>query len=326
MFTSGRVSLSQTALFLGLFMLVGLWTSPAKAAQLQLSVEVDANVITLADLFDDAGAAANVTVAKAPAPGTYAALSVSKIAHVARRNGLSWKNRSGVTRVTVTRTGIQVPEFTVQTALADALTEQMTSMPANSILQVELAARSPQLYVASDAEPTVKVERLSVDRRTGKFQALLRAPAESNSRLRKVAGHAYPVTEVPVPIRQVVAGDVITERDFEWVKLPTNRISRNLITDARGLVGMSPRRSLRIGQPVRLSDVEAPVIIAKGALVQVTYVNARMTLTTKGRALRDAALGEVVDILNLSSHQTIQGIASAPNQVRVNPFTPPTSS
>lgn len=308
-------------------MIVIVTAASAGAAQLQSNVRVSNDTITLGDLFDDAGTADAAVVANAPPPGVTGALSVSRISLIARRNGLAWRNKTGVTRIMVTRTGDPIPQEQVQSAIADEVAERSISIPAGSVLQVDFDAKSQTLYVAEGESQTVKVERLSLDRRTGRFQALLRAPADDpGSRLRKVKGRAYPVVEIPVVTRQVTHGEVIGERDVSWIKLPTDRVSRNVITSAHDLIGMSPRRTVRVGRPVRTGDIEPPVVVEKGSLVSVTYNSRNMTLTTRGKALHSGAMGEAINILNMSSRRTIQGVVTAPNEVQIDRIAPTISA
>ena len=320
---------SRRYLFLTAVLLTGFAVlatfSPAGAAQLRSAIEVSGELITLGDIFTDAGNAQDTVVARAPAPGTSAALSVSKISQMARRNAVRWRNDADLTRIIVKRTGVPVPESMVTAALTEEIARHATSLSARAQLQIEFDDKSTRVHVAEGEELTVKVERLAFDKRTGQFQALLRAPANNPAaQLMKVRGRAYPAIEIPVLTRQIPKGEIIRDRDIEWIKLPAEQVSRNIVTAATGLTGLSPRRAIGMGQPVRISDVEPPVLIEKGALVSVTYNTPNMRLTTKGRALQTGALGETIDVLNPASRRTIQGVITGPNEIRIGNVPPAT--
>lgn len=311
-------------LFLVALLLGGLALSAALsvagAAQLRSAVEVSGELITLGDIFTGAGNAENTVVARSPAPGTSAALSVSKISQIARRHAVRWRNNADLTRIIVKRTGDPVPEPVITSALTEEITRHALSLSARAQLHIEFDVKSARIHVAEGEEPTVKVERLAFDKRTGRFQALLRAPANNPAvPLRKVQGRVYPVIEIPVLTRQIPKGEIIRDRDIEWIKLPAEQLSRNFVTASTDLVGLSPRRAIRMGQPVRSSDVEPPVLVEKGTLVSVVYNAPNMKLTTKGRALQNGALGETIDILNPASHRTIQGVITGPNEIHIGP-------
>jgi flagella basal body P-ring formation protein FlgA len=65
--------------------------------------------ITLGDLFDDAGSASAVVVARAAQPGYDAVLDADTVQTAARRAGLDWDNASGFRRIAVSAMGSEAP-------------------------------------------------------------------------------------------------------------------------------------------------------------------------------------------------------------------------
>ncbi|WP_339831853.1 flagellar basal body P-ring formation chaperone FlgA [uncultured Parvibaculum sp.] len=296
-----------------------LLVGAAIAAELRPAVTVTGETVTLGDLFDDAGPAAHVVVAKAPAPGIKSEISVSRISLAARRNGIEWRNNAGLTHVVVGRSGLSVPEEEVAAAIAGAIEAQSTSLPSAAILQVDFAGGIAGIQVAEDAERSVHVEQLSFNPRSGAFSAIVRAPASDMlSPLRRIAGRAYPVLDVPVLTRDIMPGDVVRRNDIDWIRLPSTRVSQNIVTSLPQLVGMSPRNPARAGEPLRISDMRPPLVVEKGAQVDMTFVSGALTLTARGRALDSGAVGDVVNVLNSRSNRTIQGIIEGPNMVRID--------
>ena len=290
----------------------------ADAAALRSDVTISGNTITLGDLFDDAGDAARVIVADAPAPGLTTDISVSRISLAARRNGLAWHNTTGLTHVTVARAGVAVPDAEVSSAIASAIIASTPSFMPSTKLQVDFANGAAGVQVGTDAPATVKVEQIATNPRTGMFDALLRAPADDlTAPLRRVSGRAYPVADVPVLTREIAPGDVVRAQDIDWVRLPAMRVSQNIITSLNQLVGMSPRHQIRLGEPIRTTDVQAPLVVSKGMQVDMTYAVGSLTLLARGRALQSGAVGDTVDVLNPRSNRTIQGIVAGPNMVRI---------
>lgn len=297
---------------------------PAAAAELRSEITVTGNVVTLGDIFDGAGDAARVAVADAPAPGLTADISISRISLAARRNGIAWRNGTGLTHVTVARAGAPVPEMEVSAAISSAIMASNPTLPVTAKLQVDFLNGTSGVQVGTEAPRTVKVEQIAFNSRTGNFDALLRAPAnDPASPPRRVSGRAYPVADVPVLTRDIAPGDVVRRQDIDWIRLPANRVSQNIITTEAQLIGMSPRHPLRMGDPLRMSDVEPPVVVTKGAQVDMTYVSGSLTLTARGRALQNGAVGDTVDILNPRSNRTVQGIIEGPNMVRIEAFGAP---
>lgn len=59
--------------------------------------------------------------------------------------------------------------------------------------------------------------------------------------------------------------------------------------------------------------------IARNDMVQVAFVSGGVKLTITGRALRNAAVGEAVPVLNLQSGRTIDAVAVAPGRAVTGP-------
>lgn len=296
-----------------------LFAGAAHAAELRPAVTVAGDTVTLGDLFDDAGNAAGIAVANAPVPGARAEISVSRISLAARRNGIEWRNDAGLTHVVVARSGLAVPDADVADAIASAVAAQSNALPSAATLQVDFTNGIAGIQVAETDEPTVKVEQLAFNARSGSFTAILRAPAHDMlSPLRRVTGRAYAVLDVPVLTRDMQPGDVVRQQDIDWVRLPANRVSQNMISSLDHLLGMSPRHPARAGEPMRLADMRPPLVIEKGAQVDVTFVSGSLTLTARGRALESGAVGDTVRVLNVHSNRTVQGVVEGPNMVRMD--------
>ena len=85
-----------------------LFAFATSAAELRPAITVSGATVTLGDLFDNAGSAAGVVVANAPAPGYRGEISVSRISLAARRNGIDWRNDAGISHVTVDILGLNI--------------------------------------------------------------------------------------------------------------------------------------------------------------------------------------------------------------------------
>lgn len=291
----------------------------ASAAELRPAVTVSGATVTLGDLFDDAGLAAETVVATAPAPGARSEISVSRISLAARRNGIDWRNDAGLSHVVVARAGVAIPDEDVASAVAAAISAQSSAMPSASRLQVDFTNGMAGIQVAESADLTVNVEQIAFNRRNGAFTALVRAPAgDMLSPLHRVTGRAYPVADVPVLVRDMQPGDVVRQTDIDWVRLPANRIGQNVITSLDQLLGMSPRHPARAGEPMRVSDMAPPLVVEKGAQVDMMLVSGALTLIARGRALESGAVGDVVNVLNIRSNRTLQGVVEGPNTIRID--------
>lgn len=291
----------------------------AGAAELRPAVTVSGPVVTLGDLFDNAGAAAEIVIANAPAPGFRSEISVSRISLAARRNGIAWRNEAGLSHIVVARSGVAVSEDEVSSAVAAAIVAQSQGLPSASQLQIDFTNGAAGIQVADDADISVNVEQLAFNRRNGSFTALLRAPAgDMLSPLHRVTGRAYPVSDVPVLTRDMRPGDIVRQSDIDWIRVPANRIGQNVITSIDQLLGMSPRYQARAGEPLRLADMVPPVVVQKGAQVDMLLTSGTLTLAARGRALENGAIGDIINVLNTRSNRTLRGVVDGPNSVRID--------
>lgn len=74
-----------------------------EAVMLRSDIRVEADVVTLGDLFGITGAAADVVIARAPEPGRRTSLDPDYVRQQARNNGLAWANANQLRRVTIER-------------------------------------------------------------------------------------------------------------------------------------------------------------------------------------------------------------------------------
>ncbi len=175
-----------------------------------------------------------------------------------------------------------------------------------------------EIHLPTGAPPTLVVEDLGYDRRRGRFSATLVAAwgtaHESRSML---TGRAFPVVEVPALRRHVRRDETIGEGDIEWTEIRADRMPPYVITDPAELVGLVPRRALRPGVPIRANDVRAPIVVAKGANVTMTYRTPTMVLTVAGRAIEGGAMGETIRVLNIKSKRVIDATVAGGGLVTV---------
>ncbi len=282
---------------------------------LKSEIAVEATFITLGDLFLDAGAAADVVVSEAPAPGHRLVLTPRSVALFAAKHGLVWRNAARVKRVVIYREGKTIAPHVVIEALTRAL-EQNTG---GGSLDVEISGRPPKPTIPVYAEDSVEVLDLTYDRSTGTFKATLKAGGtDPEAQTVRVSGRAYAALSVPTLSRYMQAGDVIEESDIEWRRLRMSRIARATITDQRDLVGMALKRQMPPYQPLRASDVTRPVVISKGSLITLIYRSANMVLTAEGRALTDGGEGETIRVLNTQSKRTVEAFVLSPHEATVS--------
>jgi flagella basal body P-ring formation protein FlgA len=173
---------------------------------------------------------------------------------------------------------------------------------------MRLGGRALDMTLPTDTPATIDVRNLSFDRNSGRFEALVVAPAQGPTATSlRVAGRATPKVDVPVLRRGLARGDVIGIDDIAWTSIAANRLYSGAIQSPRELVGMTARRNLRAHQPIRGNDIEKPVVIERGETVTLVLLHQGMQLTAQARALEDGAAGENIRLVNTTSSRTLTG-------------------
>ena len=228
------------------FLAALLVAGPALAGT-PVTVKADAfdadGVVTLGDIFDDAGVAGRTPVATRT--GANVMLSAAVVRNVAARAGLDWANAEGLRQIVV-RGG----------------------------------APTGSAASASTAAPRGNVDVLTWAR------------------------------SIPV-------GEVIQPEDLVWGKAAM--APADAPNDPDAVVGQAARRALRAGAVVAGRDVSAPMVIKANEIVTLTYDNQGVSLALQAKALTGGAVGEMINVQNVTSKKTVQAVVTGPGQAAVGP-------
>lgn len=84
------------------------------------------------------------------------------------------------------------------------------------------------------------------------------------------------------------------------------------------LIGKEARVTLYPGRPVRAGDVGPPTVVERNQIVPLVYMRGGLEITTEGRALDRAGIGDHVRAMNLASRATVLGRVTATGQILVS--------
>lgn len=113
----------------------------------------------------------------------------------------------------------------------------------------------------------------------------------------------YLVSARPLRAGQLVAEGDIARRQGDLADLPAG-----VLTDPAQALGQSSRVSLPADRPLRADMLRQPMVVKQGQTVKLVSGGAGFQVTSEGRALNNAATGEVAQV-RLASGQVISGIA-----------------
>lgn len=311
----------MTRIALSLLIILGLASGTAAAAEslsgpvmLRNAVTVADPVIRVGDLFDGPLENAEMAVAHAPAPGESVVLEARWLLSLARSQKIAWTPGSRFDRSVVTRASQLLGTDAVRAALAEAVAERGVS----GAFDLQFDGIAPTLKLPVDAAPSIAVQQLNLDPQSGRFTAVVVAPADGAAAARAVlAGRMFALTDVPVPVRRLLPGEVIRESDLQWTQLRADRINGSVAVDMEQIVGRSPRRPIRIGEPVRTNDLQVAVMMKKGSMVTMMLETPRMLITTQGRVMQDGAEGDLVQVMNTTSNRVVKAFVVDPTTVAV---------
>ena len=184
--------------------------------------------------------------------------------------------------------------------------------------QIELAGREAPPALPRQPGRRLDIEDLQFDRQTRAFAASVvgRDNGQEISRQR-VSGRAHATQEVPVLRTDLPAGQAIGPQHLQLVRLRVDRMERDSVRGIAELLGQVARRDLAADRPIRASEVQPRVVVAKGSLVTLLVRLPGLELSATGRALEDGAQGQAIAIMNLQSKRTVQGEVVASDLVRV---------
>ncbi len=302
-----------------LSMLLACAALPATAATLKPFTTLSGPVVTLADLFDGAGDRA---LGPAPAPGARITVEARQLEAIARQYGVDWRPMGASDRAVLDRPGRTLGRDEVTGPLRTALTA--AGAPRDSELELP-GFTAPVVGMGAKAE--AEVTQLEYDGGSGRFTALVSVAGDGGSAAQlRLSGRMLEMTELPVPRRRMMPGDVIETGDLEWVRLRAAQAKGEVVHAMREAVGQALRHSVQPGQPIQLADLGRPVVVQKGTPMLLALDTPGIQLTAQGVAMEPAGMGERVHVLNPASRVVVEAEVTGPGRARVLPGSAPVNS
>ncbi|MBI1169876.1 flagellar basal body P-ring formation protein FlgA [bacterium] len=84
-------------------------------------------------------------------------------------------------------------------------------------------------------------------------------------------------------------------------------------------IGQEAKVTLYAGRPIVEGDLGAPALVKRSQLVTLVFQADGLTIHTDGRALERGASGDLIHVMNLSSHLTVSGAVAPDGSVVVGP-------
>jgi len=278
-------------------------------------VAISSEIVRIGDLVENAGAAADVPVFRAPDLGQTGAVQLGRIIDALRPYDLAGLDTGGLSEVVVTRLSRAMTAKDITDRIARALSGQYGLGDAQN-LAVILDRDVRILHVEPTVGGDLVVSRMNVDPRTGRFDIAFELPGSTLSRRASLrfTGTVTETVEAATLTRSLRIGEIIKASDVTMSRRPK--------TDLRGesmgpdqVIGMAAKIALRNGQALRTDDLIKPQIVQRNEAVTIYYEVPGIMLTVRGKAVEGGAMGDVVGVLNIQSNRTVQATVIGPGRV-----------
>jgi flagella basal body P-ring formation protein FlgA len=271
-------------------------------------------VVTVGDMFDEAGALAELPLFRSPLPGTTGNVDLTTLRQAAGRIGLNTFDTAGLTGIRVSRAATIVDETMFRALISQDLRARgiiTQGMDANTTFDM---AVTPIAAAATDTP----VHLISLRYLPGNGTFSARFAISGREQTVDLTGAIALMVEAPHLVSSLPAGSVLRPEDIVMRPVPAWQANAQGIPAMDQLVGMALNRQSRDGMLLRASDVSTPLAVAKNDLVTIYYRQGPMTLTVRGQAVTGAAKDAPLQVLNLVSRRVISAVAVAPGVVEIS--------
>jgi flagella basal body P-ring formation protein FlgA len=308
-------------------LLLAAVVSPA-AAQLPVTpvlkreVTVSSEVVRIGDLIENAGPAAATPIFRAPDLGRVGALPAQRVLDAVLAHGLVVVDARGIAEVTVTRSARVIASDDIEARIARALTGRNTLGDAKTLkLVFDREVRPIELEPSVTAD--LSVARMSYDPYSRRFDLTFELGESGNQRrFFRYTGSAVETVEIATITRALVRGDIVKTSDVTIERRPKAELSGEPVAPAAEVVGLAARRAVRLGAALRTADLMKPELVQRGDTVTLQYAVPGVVVTLRGKAIDSGAEGDTVNVQNMESKRTVQGIVTGPGRVTVSSAPP----
>ena len=299
-------------------LLVALGAVPAAAQispRLKAQAVVASDIVRIGDLVENAGAASNTPIFRAPDLGQTGAVPVRAVLDAVRPYGLIAIDTRGLSEISVTHASRTIAADDIEQRIVGALTTRYNlGKPENVKILFDRDVRPIELALTSTSE--LSLARISYDTAGRRFDVSFEVPGAARTSWR-FTGTAIETIEAAVPTRVLNRGEIIKAGDFMVERRPKSEFTSEPPALAANIAGLAARRTVRAGQPLRSADLMKAEIVQKNDMVLLHYEVPGIVLTMRGKALDSGTQGDMVSVLNVNSKRTIQGIVTAPGRVTI---------
>jgi flagella basal body P-ring formation protein FlgA len=122
--------------------------------------------------------------------------------------------------------------------------------------------------------------------------------------------------EVVVTSRPVRRGQVLGSGDVRLDSAELTQMPRDVLTELAQAVGKSTNAAFPAGFALREDMLRAPLAVTAGQRVVITFEGEGFSVTSEGKSLGNASIGEAVQVRSASG-KLLSGVVQEPGVVQV---------
>jgi flagellar basal body P-ring formation protein FlgA len=281
---------------------------------LRSDVTVTTDVVTVGDMFDDAGELSGTAIFRAPAPGTTGVVALADIESAARQIGLTDFDATGLSNVRVIRSSTLIDAAALDRLIQNKL-ESTGALPQGATAAITFDLADIAINAADVPKPA---SVLTLRYIAGAPSFAARFGIAGIDQPIDLTGTITPMIDAPRLVANTPAGTVLDQSDFTMASVPLATAQAGGYADMSQLIGKQLLRQIHSGVILRPADVGDPIVVGRNGPVTVLFHAGAMTLTVKGLAMTNASAGQPVDVLNSVTKKILHGIAQPDGTVSID--------
>jgi flagella basal body P-ring formation protein FlgA len=292
-------------------------------AVLKPVVVVASEVVTLGDLFHDAGLYAETAVFRSPDLGESGMVDTHAVMLAAARVGLTDIDIVGIQEVEVRREARMITSNDINVVLQQEIARRL-NLP--NWEDISMRFSDAVWSIPADALSAEPVSIVSLNLSTpltsqgglSRFEVLLSIDQGNRQQKHRLRGTALPMAEVTVLTRPIARGEVIRRGDLEVQRVPLSRAQRMEPAYPDMLIGFEARRAMRPGVPISANDVQPPTLVARNDRVVIELRTGRLAISADGRAMEAGSEGDTISVINTHSKRVIDATVIGRGRVQLH--------
>lgn len=291
----------KTIIYLLSVWAISIASVSALSVTLKENHEVQTEFLRLSDFFNDLPHERDQEILEAPAYGEVKHYPHAWVRRLAQNFGLYW-NPTHYKGITLTRQQFASKYFDVQKAIKEYVGQNyVDKVSENTEVILDMGASNQKLSIGAADPKLINFSWVDNQRFVVTFDV--------SGRETKIRGSLSAAIYIPVLNKSLQPGNIIQKEDIEYSAFPQHKVTAHIIQNEQDLIGKTVRRSmLQPGSVLNTQDIINPIVIKRGDLVTMRVESPGIVITARGKAQGSAAVGQVVQVLNLESKRLIEGV------------------